>query len=216
MDNTHTFALVAEERRALADVLDQLTASQLRTPSLCPGWTVHDVAAHVVMILEISTGEAMRAVLVARGNFDKANVALTRRWAKRPSHQITAGLRRNAESRFTPPGQGPEASLADLMVHELDIARPLGISRALPEEPLRLVLDFLMALRQPPGPGPTLVPKGLLHGLRLVATDMDWEYGAGARASGPAEDLLLAITGRPHGTDRLTGNGAELLRRRLR
>jgi len=209
--------MVAQERRSLADLLDELTAGQLHSASLCRGWTVHDVAAHVVMVLEVGTAEVLRALAVARGSYDRANVALTRRWARRPAADLAASLRRRAESRFTPPGQGPQAPLTDTLVHELDIVRPLGIARALPAEPLRLALDFLMQPRPVSGgPAPTMVPKGLLNGLRLHATDLDWQAGRGAEVSGRADDLLLAITGRAAAADRLAGDGTALLRRRLR
>jgi hypothetical protein len=38
------FALIATERRALADLVDGLDEQQLATPSLCGAWTVQDVA----------------------------------------------------------------------------------------------------------------------------------------------------------------------------
>jgi uncharacterized protein (TIGR03083 family) len=40
--------VVHAERRALADDLTDLTPEQWRTPSLCGGWSVHDVLAHMV------------------------------------------------------------------------------------------------------------------------------------------------------------------------
>jgi len=45
---TDVWPLVHAERHALVDDLSRLTDEQWRTPSLCEGWTVHDVAAHLV------------------------------------------------------------------------------------------------------------------------------------------------------------------------
>ena len=45
------FAQIAQERTMLADVLDGLTEDQWQTQSLCSAWTVHDVAAHLLMPL---------------------------------------------------------------------------------------------------------------------------------------------------------------------
>jgi uncharacterized protein (TIGR03083 family) len=42
------FAAVADERHRMANLLDGLGAAQLATPSLCAGWDVATVAAHVV------------------------------------------------------------------------------------------------------------------------------------------------------------------------
>jgi uncharacterized protein (TIGR03083 family) len=212
-----TFDMIADERRAMADLLDELSVEQLTTASLCTGWRVHDVAAHVVMVLEISPGEFLRTLVTKRGSFDRANTALTAKWAKRSPATLAEDLRRLATSRFTPPGEGPAAPLSDHLVHDLDIRRPLGIDRPIPTDRLRIALDFLVAFKPLPGaPGPTLVPKGLLDGLRLEADDIDWSHGRGAQVQGAADDVLLAITGRPAGAQRLTGAGAGTLTRRLR
>jgi uncharacterized protein (TIGR03083 family) len=40
--------LLAREEQALLDVLGALTAEQWATPTVCTGWTVHDVAAHIL------------------------------------------------------------------------------------------------------------------------------------------------------------------------
>src|SRR5262245_31231050 len=119
------YEMIANERRALADVFDKLTPEQLRTPSLCDGWTVHDVAAHLIMPLETGIPSIALAILTARGDFDKANLKLTRKYAARPISDLVDSLRRNAGHRFTPPGAGPEAPLTDLLIHGQDIRRPL-------------------------------------------------------------------------------------------
>ena len=45
LDVTHHFA---PERRSLLSVLSSLTDRQWATPTACPGWTVKDVALHVL------------------------------------------------------------------------------------------------------------------------------------------------------------------------
>lgn len=63
---------VAAERMQLADELESLTPQQWATPSLCPGWTVRDVVAH----LTLSTRESVPGVLWrfarARGDLERA------------------------------------------------------------------------------------------------------------------------------------------------
>ena len=80
-----TFAEIADERRQLADLLAELTGDQLATQSLCDEWSVHDVAAHLIMPLEVSTAKFMLTLLACRGKFDRVNVRLTRELARRPS-----------------------------------------------------------------------------------------------------------------------------------
>lgn len=135
---------------------------------------------------------------------------LARAQAQRPFAEIVEVLRRKADSRFTPPGSGPEAPLTDLLVHGLDIGWPLGLPRAFREERLHTSLTFLTA-----GPAPGFVAKGALSGLRFEATDLDWAEGSGPAVSGTAEALMMAICGRPIALDQLTGDGVATLRGRL-
>ncbi len=47
MDDLQIWACIDEQRADLADLLDTLSPEQWETPSLCPGWTVRHVAAHI-------------------------------------------------------------------------------------------------------------------------------------------------------------------------
>lgn len=47
-ERERVFAAVADGRRAIADLVEGLDAEQLGTPSLCAGWDVKTVAAHLV------------------------------------------------------------------------------------------------------------------------------------------------------------------------
>ncbi|GAA2072384.1 maleylpyruvate isomerase family mycothiol-dependent enzyme [Actinomadura alba] len=204
------YEIIANERRALADVLDELTPEQARKPSLCTGWSVQDVAAHLVMPLETGPPALALALLTARGDFDRANRRLTARHSARPLTELAGSLRRNAEHRFKLPGMGPEAPLTDLLVHGQDIRRPLGIDREFSEERITLSLRFLTETR-----ARGFVTSGRLHGLAFDATDLDWSHGEGALVRGPAEALLLSICGRPAGLAELRGDGTAVLRARL-
>ncbi|HEY1920539.1 MAG TPA: maleylpyruvate isomerase family mycothiol-dependent enzyme [Streptosporangiaceae bacterium] len=211
------YAETADERRELADTFDELTVAESQAPSLCHAWTVHDIAAHLVMVLEISVPQFMRALVRARGSFDRANDRLTQTWAERPLPELSEALRNLADSRFTPPGAGPEAPLADVLVHGMDVRKPLGISRDIPPGRVEAALGFLADFKPVPGqPGPTLVARHLLDGLRLQADDLDWSHGTGRVVAGRGQDLLLAITGRMAGAQNLTGPGAPALLSRLR
>ncbi|MEO9239382.1 MAG: maleylpyruvate isomerase family mycothiol-dependent enzyme [Jatrophihabitantaceae bacterium] len=210
------YAMVAAERVAVADLLEELTDSECRTQSLCRGWTVQDVAAHVVMVLEITANEFLKTFVRSRGSFDRANERLTARWSARGVRELAQALRNEADSAFAPPGAGPEAMLADTLVHGLDISRPLAIERELPADSVRTALQFLVNLNLPPGqPGPVLVPRRLLDGLMLVADDVDFSHGAGRPVYGSGADMLLAITGRVAGANQLSGSGANTLLGRL-
>lgn len=201
---------IAEERVRFAELVDGLDADQLAAPSLCGKWTVHEVAAHVLMPLVTSKAEIARELLRARGNFHRANAALARRTARRPASEIAALLRTRSGSHFRPPLHPPVTPLTDLLIHGQDIRRPLGLTREFEPDRLRAALDFLASKGAHPG----FVPRGRLAGLRLRAADVDWTSGAGAEVAGPGEALMMAMAGRTVALADLTGPGvAELATR---
>jgi uncharacterized protein (TIGR03083 family) len=205
-----TFAQIADERRGLAALVSGLTDEQQATQSLCSEWTVRDVIAHLIVPLEVGTPKFVLAMLACRGNFDRANVRLAREQARRPFGEMVEVLRQKADSRFTPPGSGPEAPLTDLLVHGLDIRWPLGLPRDIPEERLHTSLTFLTTASVG-----GIVSKRTLGGLRFEAVDIDWAHGSGPTVSGNAEALLLALTGRTTALGHLGGDGVSTLRSRL-
>ena len=53
-------AAVTAERLALCELLETLAPGDWSTPSLCPGWTVHDVVAHLTLAPETRRGRSSR------------------------------------------------------------------------------------------------------------------------------------------------------------
>lgn len=203
------FEDIAEERRSLARILSGLAPEQQRAPSLCHAWTVHDVAAHLIMPMEVHLLRFAGAMLAAGGSFDRANQRLTARIARRPFAEIVDVLERRADSRFTPPGEGPEAPLTDVIVHSFDICWPLGIPHEVAPERIAQALDAVA--KAPSG----IVPKGALEGLRFEADGIGWGHGSGPVVRGEAPAVLLAMTGRAAALERLTGDGVAVLAERL-
>jgi uncharacterized protein (TIGR03083 family) len=200
------FAVIAAERRALADTLETLTPEQWATPSLCGDWLVKDVAAHLLVGPTASMREFVVTMATSRLDFDKANRRLTARRADRPTSEIVALVRRHADSRFTPPGQDWHSPLMDLFIHRLDCLVPLGIPADRPLDPWRHILDHLVE------PGTQrLFTRRPAPGVTLIATDVDWSHGSGPEVTGTAETLGLALAGRRAGLAGLSGPGMEVL-----
>ena len=140
-DTETLWQTVATERRRLADDLSRLDEAQWRTQSQCEAWSVEEVASHMVTPFETSTARFMLAMLKARGNFDKAIVALTARVHGNHSRQdAVRKLRDQAENRWTPPKAGPEIMLAEVVVHGQDIRRAIGTDHDIPAETIELTL----------------------------------------------------------------------------
>ena len=61
MDKEQTWAVVRQQRLAVAELLDGLTAEQWESRSLCTDWRIRDVAAHVLLVAEPpSAGKSTR------------------------------------------------------------------------------------------------------------------------------------------------------------
>lgn len=204
-----TFALIAAERRSLADALDGLGPDDWTQPSLCGSWTIHQVAAHLNVPFEAGVVTFGIAMAKALGNFDKANERLAVDLAKQMGPAAcTASLREHAESRFTPPGFGPEAPLTDVIIHGADILQPVGRSVDIDPTALEVSLRFLTTKKAARAFG------GGAHGFQLAPTDVDATIGEGARLEGPGRSMLAALAGRTPFLDDLTGPGVEVLRAR--
>lgn len=207
----HVFAATAERRRAVADLLEALDESQLAASSLCAGWDVRTVGAHLAQTATRGAlGQFLRDVVRARGSIHRANDAAARRAGLQPVAETVALLRRRAESRFSPPMTGPRAPLTDLLVHEGDMRLPLGLGHDPDPGQVRVGLEFVTT-----GRAIGFVPRGRLRGLRLTASDLDWAWGDGAALTGRAIDLLMAACGRSAVLTRLDGAGLPVLAGRL-
>lgn len=199
---------IAEERGALIELIAGLGEAQLRVPSLCAGWTVHHVAAHLTMPFNVSAPGLLWRALVEPLSFSAAIDRFTQEHARRPIEGILAQLRDHVSDTTHPPGQ-PVAPLIDLIVHGEDIRRPLGIEREVRFERIGAALAHLTA-----GRAIGFLPGSRVRGLRLVATDGDGAWGQGQIVHGPAMDLLLGVMGRRPAFDRL-GGAVQVLRERV-
>lgn len=205
------FSTIANERRALADDLEQLDEAQWAAASLCDGWTTKEVATHLVMPFELSLPRMVLGILRHRGDFNK----MSRRWAlahsTRPVAELVASLRDNADHRFTPPGLDSIAPLSDIVAHGQDIRRPLGVERSFDESAIVPILESVVD-----GTFKRLIPKDRFDGLSFVATDVDWSHGDGDEVAGTGEALAMAFWGRVDALDDLQGPGASVFASRVR
>lgn len=118
-------AALRSGRRDLADYLEQLDLRDWSRPSLCDGWTITDVVAH----LTLSTTETWRLLIIGMvrnlGNFDRWNATSARHHAQHHTPaELVALLREHADSRHHSPGSSHLDQLLDLLVHSQDIRRP--------------------------------------------------------------------------------------------
>jgi uncharacterized protein (TIGR03083 family) len=203
------------QRARTAALLEQLGPEQWEHPSLCPGWTVRHVAAHLTLQ---QLGARDVAVFVARHPRMLRSVTLNA--TIRDSAVVQAGVLSGPEtiasiramigSRRHNSFVTPLETLTDILVHSQDIAIPLGL-----DLPMRPAACAIAATRRwdTRDTWLAMVSRRIpLEGHRLTATDIEWTRGHGPEVTAPIGALLLLLTGRDAAIDRLAGDGAEHLR----
>jgi uncharacterized protein (TIGR03083 family) len=181
---------VVEHRRELVAFLDGLTAAQWDTQSLCEGWRVREVVAHITMPYRYPASRFVLEMVKSRGNFNRMSNRRALADARElTEQQLLSSLRDNVAYPWKPPGGGFDGALSHDVIHGQDIRVALGDDYVVPEDRLSRVLGGLS-------------PKNVkyfgadLEGVRLRADDRDWEFGAGAEVHGAAQDLLMVLCGR--------------------
>jgi uncharacterized protein (TIGR03083 family) len=199
-------------RQVMAQLFAHLDDDQLRTPSLCAGWTCRDVLGHVVMSLDLTFLRFLREVARDRGRVGVTSTRLARTYAARPVADLLRTLDERSGLALSPPGVGAHGPFADACIHLRDVAIPLGRATSPPVQDWVRVLDFLMT---PRARAAGFLPRGRLDGLRLSASDAAWSSGDGATVAGTSEALAMSLTGRSALLDDLAGEGAPALRQRV-
>lgn len=208
-EREQVFSAVADERRSIADLIDGLDAGQLATPSLCAGWDVKTVAAHLVSDF-VDGFWGFLASGVRHGSVNRGIDALARRRAQAAASEIARTLREQADHRLSPPVTGPLSGLTDVLVHGADIRLPLGLPHHPDPRHVARALDFLTSRTQF-----GFFPHRRLGGIQLHDEDTGRTWGDGEVVAGPGSAVLLAVCGRTVALERLVGAGVPVLRSRL-
>lgn len=130
--------MACAERDDLAALLATLTPSQWEAPTLCAGWRVRDVVAHMVSYDHLGArGLAGRFV---EGRIVRANEVGVDEFRAYSIEELLEFFVRHRRPRGLTAGFGGMIALVDGVIHHQDIRRPLGMPRTVPEDRLRYVL----------------------------------------------------------------------------
>jgi uncharacterized protein (TIGR03083 family) len=195
-------AMITGHRRQLTDRLAALPASAWDQPSLCAGWRVREVAAHILMTLRTPAWRFAAEMARSGGNFNRMADRVARRDGAAAPAELVAALREHGDTIFQPPGGGVGAGLTHDVIHGLDMTVALGVEHPVPEPTLRAVLDTVNGTQSRKHFGVDL------DGIRLQADDIDWSCGSGQVVSGSAQDLVLVACGRRLPAGRLRGGAS--------
>ncbi len=199
------WSMVHAERAALVEDLRGLDHRRWEEPSLCAGWTVHDVVAHLVDTARTTRVGFVLGLLSSGFDFDRQNAHGVARHRGTTPEETLERLARAAPRRSTPPAP-LDSRLVEEVVHGEDVRRPLGLTRSYPRE--AVVRALRLQARTPAAFGGA---QELLTRVRLTTTDADLSLGDGPEVRGPALALLLAATGRPLAPGELDGPGVAAL-----
>jgi uncharacterized protein (TIGR03083 family) len=195
------WTMVHAERAALIADLEGVDGPRWDEPSLCPGWSVHDVVAHLVDTARTTRLGFVVAMARAGFDFDRQNAHGVARERGASPAQTLEKLRGGGHRTPTPPAPR-DSRLVEEVVHGEDVRRPLGLVRAYPPEAVTRALR--LQLRTPAAFGGA---KETATRVRLTATDADLALGDGPEVRGGALALLLAVSGRPVAPEELAGPG---------
>lgn len=195
-DTPDVQATVATEYDRLGRILAGQPDEAWDAPSLCAGWRVREVVAHMTMPVRYGPAEFGAELQACGGDFTALSNRIAERDGALPTATLLADLRDETMHRWIPPGGDVTGALNHVVVHGLDITVPLGLHRG-PDPAVRSVLDQLAS-------GGVHSYFGVdLTGVRLEATDTDWSYGSGTAdgdqvdvISGTEAELVLRLTGR--------------------
>jgi uncharacterized protein (TIGR03083 family) len=203
-------AEVANARRALVSTLEALPVDRWDAPSLCAGWSIRDVVAHVLHLFALNRNPLAGAGLVRDGLRVNRYLAAEarRRAAGRSPPELIDALSRAAFERTIvwKVYPWPEFVLVELIVHSQDIRRPLGVD--VPPDPAHPMICAEVFGR----PVRRFDPfRARLPAVRFEATDAEWSSGDGPVARGPLEAVVMTLAGRRAALRDLTGPGVALL-----
>lgn len=211
MSRAEIWQVIDAQRTSLADLLEDLSEQEWRHPSLCDGWTVRDVAAHLTL-QQLGARAAIAMMARYRGDIDKAvRESACERAAALSPRQIIAAIRATTGSRRHNFGVTYRETLIDALVHAQDVAIPLGRSHPMPPEAAAAAATRIWTMHWPP-PFPA---SRAMRRFRVTATDIAWAAGHGPEVRAPISAILLLSAGRCTSRPDVTGDGAAELSDRL-
>jgi uncharacterized protein (TIGR03083 family) len=210
--NNETFvrSQIEGEQAQFVELTQKLTQEQWATPSLCEGWSVRDVVVHTAWHIHLTAdniGTDDTDYLSGPSAFHRRQLA---RDGARSNDSLVEWLDVPAEYGL--------ANFGELIVHQQDARRPLGLARTIPGDTLSLALKMSVHRRCDNAQVEDAIDGSVMSlgsslgtRLRFSATDLDWAYGEGLELRGPGEAILMVLNGRRSAMGDLSGPGIDML-----
>ncbi|SDS38227.1 TIGR03083 family protein [Friedmanniella luteola] len=179
---------VAPTYQGLADLLTAGPARTWEAPSLCAGWSVRHVVAHVTMPARLTPATFGAELAAAGGDFGVLSDTVALRDAALPVTELLDQLRSPVLHAWQPPG-GAAGALSHAVIHGLDVTVALGRPAVAPAEAVTAVLDQLVDAE-----GRWFGVD--LTGVRLEAADTGRAWGDGRPVRADSGSLVALLAGR--------------------
>lgn len=203
--------IVAEliaDREELVELLSSLSEQEWKEPSLCEGWQVRDVVAHLVSA-QADLGAILKNTIIHRGNFPKAEQMVIDDYRKMPLPALLNVMVANIQPRGLFAKVAMPVLFHESWVHQEDIRWVLGSNRQREHNPtrLRMILDAQAAgLQKKLEKG-----QGIAKKVKFSVPELNWSVGQGAEVSGDGASIIMALYRRPAALERLQGPGVAVL-----
>jgi uncharacterized protein (TIGR03083 family) len=216
MNDDEAWTAIDAQRIRTADLLETVASEEWDHRSLCDGWTVRDVAAHLTL-QQVGLVEGLRIASRHPGSLNHMIREAARSKAALPTDRLIAEIRAMVGSRRHNVGVTHLETLIDIVVHGQDIAVPLSRELEVPVEAAVTAATRVWSYRASRlGRWKAGVFRRLPYeSYRFTATDTSWSVGDGSEVHGPVLAILLVLTGRPAGLAHLAGEGADRLAEQL-
>ncbi len=177
-------ALIGDSFTRLADSLEHQAPDVWDRPSLCAGWRVRDVVAHVTMPARLTAEQFGAELAAVGGDFQLLSDTIAIRDGDLPITEHLTNLRSPQLADWEPPGGGAIGALNHAVVHGLDVTNAVSLPRACTDETARVILDSLTT-------GGVAARFDIdLTSVRLQADDIDWSSGSGRDVTAPAAEII--------------------------
>jgi len=136
-------ALISDPFARLADSLEQQAPEVWDKPSLCAGWRVRDLVAHVTMAARLTDEQFGAELAAVGGDFQLLSDTIAVCDGELPVAEHLTNLRSPELAEWEPPGGGAIGALNHAVVHGLDVTNAVGLPRACTDEAAHVILDSL-------------------------------------------------------------------------
>lgn len=213
MNIDEVWTAIDDHRTRTADLLETLRDDEWQQNSLCDGWTVRDVAAHLTLQqIDIRQAITMLPIVLRHPGGMNAMIHYSaKRKSATPTDRLVRDIRAMIGSRKHNIGLSPHEPLIDILIHGQDIAIPLGRTLRMSPEAAAEAATYIASY------GTGWKSKVFRHSRfstsHLCATDITWSTGTGPEIRGPMSTLLMLLVGRDLDLGQLSGDGLAALPR---